>query len=86
MRKDVFEKPKQIAPRSELFIEQPEMRPSLRATISVRSPQDSAPQTAMVAKKPKKAAFRECGGQRGKGMIPNEYKVECSPDRVGVWF
>lgn len=85
MRKEGFEKPKQIAPRGELFIEEPERRLSLRATISVRSPQDSAPQTPMVAKKPKKAAFRE-RGQRGKGMIPNEYKVACSPDRVGVWF
>lgn len=69
-----------------MFIEQPERRPSLRATICVRSPQDSTPQAPTVAKKPKKAAFREHGGQRGKGMIPNEYKVECSPDRVGVWF
>lgn len=33
MRKEGFEKPKQIAPRGELFIEEPERRLSLRATI-----------------------------------------------------
>lgn len=49
--------------------------------------QDSAPQAPTVGKKPKKAAFRENGGtEKGKGMIPNEYKVECSLDRIGVWF
>lgn len=54
---------------------------------SERIPPDSAPEAPAVGNKPKKAAFGENGGtEEGKGMIPNEYKVECSPDKVGDWF
>lgn len=86
-RKDVSEKPVQtIIPRDELLLEQPERRPSPRPS-SEKIPQDSAPEAPKVGNKPKKAAFRENGGtEKGNGMNPNEYKVECSPDKVGDWF
>lgn len=59
----------------------------LQRPSSEKIPQDSAPEAPTVGNKPKKAAFRENGvTEKGKGMIPNEYKVECSPDKVGVWF
>lgn len=62
-------------------------RDLLQGPSSERIPQDSAPQALAVGKKPKKAAFRENGGtEKEEGMIPNEYKAECSLDWGGVWF
>lgn len=70
---------------NEFLVEQPEMRPSLEAS-SERIPQDSAPQGPSVETSQRKQHWERTGTEKGKDMIPNVYKVECSPDMAGVWF
>lgn len=86
MRKDVSEKP--MHEKLGMSCSRNSQKQGLlRGPSSERIPRDSAPQAPNCGKQARESSIqRDKGTEKGKDMIPNVYKVECSPDTVGIWF